>query len=157
MFRNYAAAGCFLAATLLPQLAHAVSSAEIYTTTGYSYGRFEARVRFAAGSGVVSSFFLWKDGSEQPGSFWNELDFEKLGAECRLETNAIYGKPSTNHSQKQTLALDLCGQFHTYAYEWTPDSITWLIDGQQVRRETGPIPQAFADNEWLSSVLDGGR
>lgn len=146
MFRTCAAAGCFLAATLLPQLAHAVSSAEIYTSAAYSYGRYEARVRFAPGSGVVSSFFLWKTGSEQAGNYWNELDFEKVGAECRLESNAIYGKPSTNHNQKQMLALDLCGQFHTYGYEWTPDAIAWFIDGQQVRRETGAIPQAFADN-----------
>ncbi|HEX2873858.1 MAG TPA: family 16 glycosylhydrolase [Polyangiaceae bacterium] len=136
----------FLATTLLPQLAHAVSSAELYTASAYSYGRVETRLRFAAGDGVVSSFFLWKDGSEQAGMFWNELDFEKLGADCRLETNPIYGKPSANHSQRHALALDLCGVFHDYVYEWTPEAIVWRVDGQEIRRETGATAQAFAEN-----------
>jgi endo-1,3-1,4-beta-glycanase ExoK len=137
---------CFLAATSLPHLAHAVSSAELYTAAAYSYGRVETRVRFAAGDGVVSSFFAWKDGSEQSGVFWNELDFEKLGAECRLETNPLYGKPAAVHSQRHELNLDLCGQFHTYAYEWTPEAIVFLVDGTEIRRETGATAQAFADN-----------
>ncbi|HVY29573.1 MAG TPA: family 16 glycosylhydrolase [Polyangiaceae bacterium] len=130
----------------LPRAAHAVSSAELYTAKSYSYGRFEARVRFAAGDGVVSSFFLWKEGSEQAGAFWNELDFEKVGAECRLETNPLYGNPAVVHAQRHTLALDLCGAFHTYAYEWTPEAIAWLVDGMEIRRETGATAQAFADN-----------
>lgn len=146
MNRHYFATVCCLAATLLPQLAHAVSSAELYTATAYSYGRVETRLRYAAGDGVVSSFFLWKDGSEQAGMFWNELDFEKVGADCRLETNPIYGKPSANHTQKHALALDLCGVFHTYAYEWTPEAIVWSVDGKEIRRETGATAQAFAEN-----------
>jgi hypothetical protein len=42
--------------------------------------------------------------------------------------------------------LDLCGAFHTYAYEWTPDAVAWLIDGMEIRRETGATAKAFADN-----------
>ena len=136
----------FLLALLSPQLCLAVGSAELYTSQAYGYGRFEARARFAAGHGVVSSFFLWKDGSEQAGTFWNELDFEKLGTDCHVETNAIYGNPSANHSQKQAIQADLCGAYHTYAYEWTPDAIVWLVDGVEIRRETGAVPLAFAQN-----------
>jgi beta-glucanase (GH16 family) len=127
-------------------LALAVSSAELYTATSYPYGRFEARARLAAGDGVVSSFFLWKDGSERAGAFWNELDFEKLGAECRLETNPIYGKPSANHSKRHALALDLCGAFHSYVFIWTPEALVWLVDAVEIRRETGAAAQAFTDN-----------
>jgi len=144
--RNLAKFLAFLAASLSPQLASATRSAELYTAQAYGYGRVEARVRFAAGDGVVSSVFLWKDGSEQAGTFWNELDIEKVGADCRMETNPIYGKPAANHTQKHALTLDLCGAFHTYAYEWTPEAIVWLVDGVEVRRETGAVPQAFADN-----------
>lgn len=136
----------FLVAVLCPRYASAVSSAELYTSEAYGHGRVEARVRYAPGDGVVSSFFAWKEGSEMPGTFWNELDFEKLGATCRLETNPIYGSPPANHSQKHALELDMCGSFHTYAYEWTPEAIVWLIDGVEVRRETGAAPQAFAEN-----------
>lgn len=144
--RNFSKTLVFLAVSLSSQLASATRSAELYTAEAYGYGRVEARVRFAAGDGVVSSVFLWKDGSEQTGTFWNELDFEKVGADCRLETNPIYGKPAANHTQKHALQLDLCGTFHTYAYEWTPEAIVWLVDGVELRRETGAMPQAFAEN-----------
>lgn len=124
----------------------ATSSAELYTSESYYYGRFEARVRYAPGEGVVGSFFLWKDGSEVSGTFWNELDFEKLNADCHLATNAFFGNPGTVHTQKATLTQDLCGEFHTYKYEWTPDSIAWFVDDVEVRRETGATAVAYADN-----------
>ncbi|MFZ5895501.1 MAG: family 16 glycosylhydrolase [Myxococcota bacterium] len=146
MFRIALPSACFLAATLLPQVALAVRSAELYTSESYGYGRVEARVRFAPGDGVVSSFFLWKDGSEKAGVFWNELDFEKLGLDCHLETNAFYGKPGAVHSQRHTPSADLCGAFHTYTYEWTPDSIAWFLDGVELRRETGATAAAYAEN-----------
>jgi hypothetical protein len=137
---------CAVVIASLTQVAHAVSSAELYTSQSYLYGRFAARIQFAAGDGVVSSFFLWKNGSEVAGTFWNELDFEKLGADCHLTTNALYGSPVTNHSQTASLASGLCDQFHTYVYEWTPDSIAWLVDGVEIRRETGATALAFSQN-----------
>lgn len=124
----------------------ATSSAELYTGESYQYGRFEARVRYAPGSGVVSSFFLWKDGSEVSGTFWNELDFEKLEADCHLETNAFFGNPAVVHVQKAALTHDLCGEFHTYKYEWTPEYIAWFVDDVEIRRETGDTAAAFAEN-----------
>jgi endo-1,3-1,4-beta-glycanase ExoK len=136
----------FLGLSLLSTTALAVKSAELYTTTPYGYGRVEARLRFAAGDGVVSSFFLWKDGSEISGTFWNELDFEKIGAACSLKSNAFFGNPASVHNQDHALQADLCGAFHTYAYEWTPDAIAWFVDGVEVRRETGATATAFADN-----------
>jgi endo-1,3-1,4-beta-glycanase ExoK len=103
-------------------------------------------LRFAAGDGVVSSFFLWKLGSEVSGTFWNELDIEKVGADCHISTNALYGNPGANHSRSHPPNADFCGAYHTYAYEWTPESIVWFIDGVELRRETGETAMAFADN-----------
>lgn len=130
----------------LSSQAEAVSSAELYTTQAYQYGRFVARIQFAPGSGVVSSFFLWKDGSEVAGTFWNELDFEKLEGECRVETNAIFGDPEEITPERHELSGDLCGEYHTYAYEWTPEYIAWFVDGQEVRRDTGSVAEAFKEN-----------
>ena len=143
---SWATGCCFLGAMTLSNAALAVSSAELYTATSYPYGRFEARARLAAGDGVVSSFFLWKDGSERAGTFWNELDFEKVAAECRLETNPIYGKPAANHSQRHPLVLDVCGAFHSYEFIWTPEALVWLVDGVEIRRETGAAARAFTEN-----------
>jgi len=125
-------------------LAH--SSAELYTSESYQYGQFEARIRFAPGSGVVSSFFLWKNGSEVSGTFWNELDFETLEADCHLATNAFFGNPAAVHTQSAALSQDLCGEFHTYKYEWAPEYIAWFVDDVEIRRETGATATAYAEN-----------
>lgn len=126
--------------------AHAVSSAELYTLASYPYGRFEARVRFAGGDGIVGSFFLWKDGSEKADVFWNELDLETVWADCELFTNALYGLPEAVHSESSGTAGNWCGSFHTYSYEWTPDYVAWFVDGMELRRETGEDSTAFRDN-----------
>jgi MYXO-CTERM domain-containing protein len=135
----------FLVTAGFSNVAHAVTSGELYTSASYPYGRVEARLRFAAGDGVISSFFLWKDGSEVAGTFWNELDFEKVGADCHIETNAIFGTPPRNTPTKHTVE-DPCGTYHTYTYEWTPEAIVWLVDGVELRRETGETAAAFAQN-----------
>jgi endo-1,3-1,4-beta-glycanase ExoK len=126
--------------------AGAVASAELIQNQSYTYGRFEARVSFARGDGVISSFFLWKPGSEMAGTFWNELDFEKLGADCRLQTNPLYGLPVVDHHEFETIEADLCGSYHTYTFEWTPSYIAYLVDGVEVRRDTGETAAAFVEN-----------
>jgi beta-glucanase (GH16 family) len=126
--------------------AYAVKSGEFYTADSYGYGRVEARIQFAAGDGVVSAFFLWKDGSEKDDVFWNELDFEKIGADCQLASNAFYGLPERVHTEDHDVQIDPCGTFHTYTYEWTPEYIAWFVDGMELRRETGEAVQAFAEN-----------
>ena len=137
---------CLLGALLPARAAFATKSAELYTSTAYGYGRVETRMRMAGGDGVVSSFFLWKDGSEKAGTFWNELDYEKVGAKCELHTNALYGNPSANHTQTPSLSADLCGGFHVYSYEWTADYVAWSLDGTEIRRETGETAAAYAEN-----------
>src|SRR5690606_10120632 len=126
--------------------ANATSSAELYTEAAYSYGRFEARIRFAGGEGVVSSFFLWKDASETEDVFWNELDLETIWGACELKTNALYGLPEANHTHSSGSAGGWCTQFLAYAFEWTPDYVAWFVDGTELRRETGADSTAFRDN-----------
>jgi endo-1,3-1,4-beta-glycanase ExoK len=138
---------CFAVSVLGSSPALAVSGAELIRGEHLRYGRFEARMRFAPGDGVVSSFFLWKDGSERPDVFWNEIDIEKLGLECNgYASNALYGLPQTNHSQDIPSNDNLCTAYHTHAVEWTPDHLSWLLDGREVRRITGGDLQAFEQN-----------
>jgi endo-1,3-1,4-beta-glycanase ExoK len=146
MIRKLLVAGSLALALSSATPARAVSSAELVQNATYTYGRFEARIRFAAGDGVISSFFLWKPGSEMAGTFWNELDFEKLGADCRMQTNPLYGAPVGDHGQIASGSRDLCGEYHTYAFEWTPTYIAWRIDDVEVRREQGEVATAFVQN-----------
>lgn len=135
-----------LAVSVIPRSALAVKSGELYTEASHPFGRFEASINFPQGDGVVGAYFLWKTGSEVAGTFWNELDFEKIGADCQLESNAFYGNPAAVHAQRHTPATLLCGTAHTYAFEWTPEYLAWFIDGVEVRRETGAAATAYAEN-----------
>jgi hypothetical protein len=130
----------------LTTTASAVTSAELYRTVPEGYGKFEARLQFAGGDGVVGSYFLWKDASEMEDVFWNELDFEKVGAACDLQTNSFYGLPEKVHVGEGYGLTGLCEGYHTYAYEWTPDYIAWFVDGTEIRRDTGEDALAYAEN-----------
>jgi endo-1,3-1,4-beta-glycanase ExoK len=144
VFAPYLSLAVLIVGTLAPRAASAVQSAELYKTQAYFYGRFEARLRFAPGEGVVSSFFLWRDGSSSTTS-WNELDFEKINSTCHLQTNIWTGK-GTQSAQLNTPSFDICGDYHTYAFEWTPDYIAWLIDGTQIRKVTGASVTEYTQN-----------
>src|SRR4051794_32405322 len=137
-----------LALTIVPKTAMATASAELYTVDSYLYGRFEARLRFGSGNGVIGSFFLWKNGSDVPGTFWNEIDFEELGVDCHVQSNVIFGLPPANHEQNPIPGLPntLCTAYHDYRIEWTPDYIAWSVDGREVRREIGVTALAFSQN-----------
>ncbi len=137
---------CAVGTVSVSTAANATSGGELYTSASYSYGRFEARVQFAGGDGVVSSFFLWKDASEMADVFWNELDLETVWADCELKTNALYGLPEVNHTASSGTEGGWCTGFHTYAFEWTPDYVAWFVDGTELRRETGADSEAFRDN-----------
>jgi endo-1,3-1,4-beta-glycanase ExoK len=126
--------------------AGAVTSAELYRTEPLGFGKFEARLQFAGGGGVIGSFFLWKDGSERSDVYWNELDFETLDAACELQTNSIFGLPQSSSEGKDYGLTGLCEGYHTYAYEWTPEYIAWAVDGVEIRRDIGAAAAAYADN-----------
>jgi endo-1,3-1,4-beta-glycanase ExoK len=158
------AAVTLVLATLASTSAFAVQSAELYRTDAFFYGRFEARVQFAPGDGVVSSYFLWKDGNSSTTS-WNELDYEKIKAACQLQTN-IWSGTGTQSQQLPSITADLCGGYHTYTFEWTPDYIALFIDGTELRRETGSVVAQYTQNAsqgmaihfnvWVGNASFGG-
>ncbi|CAE7590945.1 unnamed protein product, partial [Symbiodinium pilosum] len=129
-----------------------VASAELLTWVSRKYGKFEARMRHAGGDGVVSSFYLWKKGSEKSDVFWNELDFEKRGTMCdgicKLQANFIDGMPGPEDHEKTVdpAKFNICGGFHTYAFEWTPSEARYTIDGVEVQKITGPRLEEFNRN-----------
>src|SRR6185503_3651458 len=70
-----------------------------------------------------------------------------IEAGCALQINSIFGMPSANHANRVDVAAAApCASYHTYTFEWTPDHVTWSIDGREVRRDTGAAAAAYADN-----------
>lgn len=132
-----------LCASLSASFATAKSykGAEIFSNDAYLYGRYEMRMRVAKASGVLSTFFTYKDGSEIGNTFWEEIDIEIFGKNNATEwqSNVILGssRPTIHTEQVHTAATSLADAYHTYVVEWTPDYVAWFVDGVEVRRITG--------------------
>ena len=140
-------------------------AAEIYSQQTYKYGRYEMRMQVAKGSGVLSTFFTYKNGSEQAGVFWEEIDIEIFGKNnaTQWQSNVIIGtnRPTTKTESLHTAASSLGDGYHTYVLEWTPNYIAWFVDGAEVRRITGSQfvtsltnPQDLRFNLWAANIAE---
>ncbi|MDZ7301878.1 MAG: family 16 glycosylhydrolase [candidate division KSB1 bacterium] len=109
--------------------------AELRTKVAYTYGRFEVRLKSAQREGVVSSFFTYYDGDVSLN--WNEIDIEILGRYADdVQFNTIT-PGQNNHVRHQPIPFNPHVDFHTYAFEWTPEYVAWFIDGFEAYRQTG--------------------
>jgi beta-glucanase (GH16 family) len=112
------------------------TSARIETQGRFSatYGLIEARMKIPAGPGLWSSFWMLGNNFDTVG--WpvcGEIDvMEALGQDpftVRATIHGPIGRSSYSHGQNFLSATSLASRFHTYGVSWSPNSITWLIDG----------------------------
>ncbi|MBU1680206.1 MAG: family 16 glycosylhydrolase [Bacteroidetes bacterium] len=109
--------------------------AEYRTIETYTYGRFEVSYIPANREGVVSSFFTYHEITQSTG--WNEIDIEILGRYSDVAQFNVITPGQKFHIRNQYLNFNPFLDYHTYAFEWTPDYIAWFIDGVEVYRQTG--------------------
>jgi beta-glucanase (GH16 family) len=125
----------------------------------FGYGRYQVRMKAARGSGVVSGIFIYR-GAPRGGGRYDEIDLEFLGRDTtKLQTNYFVNGGET-HERLIDLGFDAAAGFHTYAFEWRPDSIEWFVDGRSVRKATrarGPLPSLpgkVGALTWATSLKD---
>jgi len=114
----------------------------------FRHGRFEAEIRAAPGSGLVTGFFLHRDTPRQ------EIDIEFAGADPRQMLTNVFFNPGDDGAAlgfgyrgspcRVDLGFDATKDFHLYAIDWRPDRVAWLVDGKVVHERFGwdptPIP-----------------
>ncbi|MDC7122624.1 glycoside hydrolase family 16 protein [Cellulomonas fimi] len=135
------------------------AGAEVRSNDLYSYGRFEVRMKAAAGSGTVTSFFTYTGPSD--GQPWDEIDVEILGRNTRqLQTN-YFTDGVGGHETVIDLGFDAAAAYHQYAIEWWDGgTINWFVDGRLVHQEDGsrgPLPtrpQRIMMNFWPGVGVD---
>ena len=127
--------------------------AEYRTKLAYTYGRFEVRMKAAYREGMLSSFFTYYDGGGGIGN-WNEIDIEIMGRYFdNVQFNTITPN-QTNHLGHKPMQTSPHLDYHTYAFEWTPQYVAWFIDGIEVLKQTGAhiqtltLPQKIMMNIW---------
>ncbi len=142
------------------------SGAELRTdnqTGFFRYGRFEARMKAARGSGVISSLFTFR---YDP---WQEVDIEFKGRNTTaMQANIFYNEGTANapyevppFPEDAPLPFDAADAFHVYAFEWEPGVIRWFVDGEQVLESQDPaqvpyLPQQLMMNIWATNAAWAG-
>lgn len=113
--------------------------AELYSKESFLYGRFEARMKMAYAPGCISSMFLYYNGSDN-GEVWNEIDIEVIGkSNKKFQSNIITGTKDNRiqnqyyHKLPDGSVVDTL--YHTYVIDWTPDYVSWSVDGTLIRKE----------------------
>lgn len=148
----------------VPLLAKPYNGGELFSRETFRFGKFESRMLMPAGSGLVSSMFTYYNdsylGAPEP---WREIDTEVLGNNPnQFQSNMITGNAARritsegNHPVPGGAHL----AYNTYGIEWTPDYISWTVNGVEVRRATGAqivdmrdTDQNLRFNLWAANIV----
>ncbi len=131
-----------------PAVVRDYTAGSIRSTQDFHYGRFEATLKPARGSGLITGFFLHRYFPRQ------EIDIELLGKDTtKLLLNVYYNpgddQAAFNYGHRGTpvsidLGFDASLEFHRYAMEWLPDRIRWFVDDRLVHErgiwDPTPVP-----------------
>lgn len=121
------------------------------SVAAFGYGRFEAEIKAARGSGLITGFFLHRASPRQ------EIDVEIFGADPTQMLVNVYFNPGDDGAAlafgyrgspiRIPLGFDATLDFHRYAIDWRPGQIAWLVDDLvvHVRRSWDPTPIPHLD------------
>lgn len=138
-----------------PQDGVPYSGGEFRSNDLYGYGRYEVMMKAMRNEGVVSSFFTYTD--EWDNHPWDEIDVEILGKDPTKVQFNYFTSGVGNHEYLYDLGFDASAGFHTYAFEWREDSITWYVDGKEAYRAEENIPSnpgRIMMNAWCGRGVD---
>lgn len=102
----------------------------------FQYGLAEARIQVPAGKGLLPAFWMLGSEAYERSKMWpwcGEIDpMEVVGS----KPNTVYGSlhapwPSESNGVggKDESSTPLSAGFHVYGVEWSPDRISFLLDG----------------------------
>lgn len=135
------------------------TSARILTRdlASFTYGYFEARMKLPTTAGMWPAFWMMPQPSG-PSSTRNEYGgwsasgeidiMEARGRVVNEVGNALHygGNPHVYSADAQKLDTPI-SEWHTYGLDWTPDSITWYVDGE--------VAFSMTSSQWWTSASDG--
>jgi beta-glucanase (GH16 family) len=113
--------------TVLLPMANGSTGTVLTSTRAVWYGKISATLKTARTQGVVSSFILMS-------GVRDEIDYEFIGSFLESAQTNYYWQEHLDYTHSRNVSLsNTFENFHTYEIDWTPDSITWSIDGQASR------------------------
>ncbi|WP_424769317.1 glycoside hydrolase family 16 protein [Paenibacillus sp. sgz302251] len=107
----------------------------------FLYGKAEMRAKLPAGQGIFPAFWMMTD---KENTWLPEIDImEMLGHQPDQVWMVSHwlGKDGTLKSESSAFTgANFSKDFHTFSIEWTPHSITWLIDDEERFKTVKNIP-----------------
>ena len=107
----------------------------------FLYGKAEMKAKLPAGQGIFPAFWMITDKED---TWLPEIDImEMLGHqpnEIWMVSHWLGEKGKLKSDFSSFTGEDFSKDFHTFSVEWSPDSITWFIDGIERFRSTKYIP-----------------
>ncbi|GAA5851914.1 hypothetical protein JCM8547_000098 [Rhodosporidiobolus lusitaniae] len=103
----------------------------ITSTRSVFYGNITASIKSVAGAGIITAFSLTSGTKD-------EIDYEWTTNSTDLAQTAFFYRGDVdNYSSGQSSNIsDRAAEFHDYTISWTPDAISWLVDGLVLRNVT---------------------
>jgi hypothetical protein len=107
-----------------------------YHSFAQLYGYFEIRADLPAGKGFWPAFWMLPaDNTYRP-----EIDvFEQLGNNPDKLYYHLHSVDKTKSAGFSSIVPGASTGFHTYAVDWEPDTITWLVDGKEVAHTANTV------------------
>src|SRR6478735_962857 len=120
------------------------TSARLNTSGKFSttYGRVEARMKIPRGQGIWPAF--WMLGSDI-GSMEN-VGFEPGTVHGTLHGPGYSGSGGIGAGYSLPGGQAFADAFHTFAVDWSPNAITWSVDGTVYQRRT---PADLGGRQWV--------
>jgi beta-glucanase (GH16 family) len=113
--------------SVLLTMANGSTGTVLTSTRAVWYGKVSATLKTSRTQGVVSSFILMS-------GVRDEIDYEFIGSFLETAQTNYYWQENLDYTHSRNISLsDTFENFHTYEIDWTPDSITWSVDGQAGR------------------------
>ncbi|MCJ2378410.1 family 16 glycosylhydrolase [Vibrio sp. ZSDZ34] len=142
----------------------ALYGAEVFSHEKVLFGKFIIRMKMISSPGVVSSFFTYDNESWQGGIPWREIDIEAIGKHRDLlQTNLITGSQAKRIHSENTHTVTNLDEFNEFTLIWTPNEISWQVNGVTIHEELSShsqqvidmrdSPQSYRMNVWISEAI----
>ncbi len=121
------------------------TSARLNSKFAFTYGRVDVRAKLPFGEGTWPAIWTLGKNTNEDGAYWDnegfgttswpasgEIDIMEHGLHATNEVSCALHTPSSSGNTMNTATNTLTNvaeDFHVYSINWSPDQITFLIDG----------------------------
>lgn len=121
------------------------TSARLNSKYAFKYGRVDVRAKLPLGAGTWPAIWTLGKNISEPGAYWEtqgfgntpwpacgEIDIMEHGLHATNEVSSAIHTPSSSGATVNTdtyQLTDVHNNYHVYSMNWSPNQITFLIDG----------------------------